>query len=596
MKKLLTGNEAVARGAFEAGIRYATAYPGTPSTEILENIAKFKEIKAEWTSNEKVALESAIGASIAGGRTLASMKHVGLNVASDALMSFAYTGVTGGLVLITADEPGQHSSQNEQDNRNFAPFAKVPMLEPSDSQESKDMIKTAIEISEDFDTPVLFRLTTRVCHSKSIVDCYDREETPIIEYQKNKQKYVTVPAFARKLRVKVEERTKRLQEYSNKTDLNYIEWNDKKIGVIASGMCFNYAKEVFGETASYLKLGFTYPMPDEKIKEFASQVDKLYILEENDPIIEERVKILGFKCYGKDVFPTYGELTPDVIRKSIEGKTNPSVEYDKDMVVPRPPALCAGCPHRGFFYELRKIIAKKNAVVAGDIGCYTLGMDEPYNGLDFTIDMGSALAAGHGAQTIFNMLEGNERRVIAVQGDSTFFHTGINGLINTVYNKGNTINVILDNRITGMTGHQENPGSGYTAQGDVTEALDIEAIARACGIRHVLKVNPNNLEEMRNAFNWALAIDEPSVIITRWPCALKKFSKEDKEEFAGAFTEKYEVNQDVCIGCKKCTKTGCPAIAFNNETKKSYIDYNQCVGCSVCYQVCPTGAIGKVVR
>ena len=462
-----------------------------------------------------MALESAIGASIAGGRALASMKHVGVNVASDALMSFAYTGVNGGLVLVTADEPGQHSSQNEQDNRRYAAFAKVPMLEPSDSQESKDMIKIAFEISEEYDTPVLFRMTTRVCHSKGVVECFEREEKPFVEYVKNKQKYVTVPAFARRMRVKVEERINRLQEFSNNTHLNYIEWNDKKIGVIASGMCYQYAKEVFGKNASYLKIGFSYPLPDEKIREFSSQVDRIYVIEENDPIIEERVKMLGFECHGKDTFPSYGELTPDVIRRSMYGETNPNIEYDRSMVVPRPPALCAGCPHRGFFYELRKIIAKKNVVVAGDIGCYTLGMDEPYNGLDFTIDMGSALAAGHGAQTIFNMQDENKRRVIAVQGDSTFFHTGINGLINTVYNKGNTINVILDNRITGMTGHQEKPGSGYTAQGEATEALDIEALARACGIQHVIKVNPNNLEEMRHAFNWALEIQEPSVIITQ---------------------------------------------------------------------------------
>ena len=356
-------------------------------------------------------------------------------------------------------------------------------------------------------------------------------EKPFVEYVKNKQKYVTVPAFARRMRVKVEERINRLQEFSNNTHLNYIEWNDKKIGVIASGMCYQYAKEVFGKNASYLKIGFSYPLPDEKIREFSSQVDRIYVIEENDPIIEERVKMLGFECHGKDTFPSYGELTPDVIRRSMYGETNPNIEYDRSMVVPRPPALCAGCPHRGFFYELRKIIAKKNVVVAGDIGCYTLGMDEPYNGLDFTIDMGSALAAGHGAQTIFNMQDENKRRVIAVQGDSTFFHTGINGLINTVYNKGNTINVILDNRITGMTGHQENPGSGYTAQGEATEALDIEALARACGIQHVIKVNPNNLEEMRHAFNWALEIQEPSVIITRWPCALKSSHRRTRKSF-----------------------------------------------------------------
>jgi indolepyruvate ferredoxin oxidoreductase alpha subunit len=597
MKKLLTGNEAIARGAYEAGVRYAAAYPGTPSTEILENITQYEEIKAEWAANEKVALESSIGASIAGARAIASMKHVGLNVASDPLMSFAYTGVTGGLVIVTADEPGQHSSQTEQDNRHFAPFAKIPMLEPSDSQESKDMVKIALEISEEFDTPVLLRTTTRVCHSKSIVDCYDREEVPIIEYKKNKQKYITVPAFAKILRVKVEERIEKLKEYSNNTPLNFIEWNDKKIGVISSGMCFNYAKEVFGESASYLKLGFTYPLPDEMIKEFASQVDKIYIIEENDPIIEERVKMLGFDCHGVDTFPPYGELTPDIIRKSVEGSTKPSLEYDKSMVVPRPPTLCAGCPHRGFFYELRKIIAKKNAVVVGDIGCYTLGMAEPYDGIDFTINMGSAYPAAHGAQSVFNMLEDNKRRVIAMQGDSTFFHTGISGLLSTVFNKGNTINVVLDNRATAMTGHQDNPGTGYTAEKDPTISLDIETFVRACGINNVISVNPNDLEAMRNAFNWALAIeDEPSVIITRWPCALKKFTKEDREEFEGLFSDKYEVEEEVCIGCKRCTKTGCPAIEFKTDINKSYIDYNQCVGCSVCYQVCPTGAIRKVVK
>lgn len=591
MKKLMTGNEAVARGAYEAGVRFASAYPGTPSTEILENTALYNEIKSEWATNEKVALESTIGASIAGGRSIAAMKHVGLNVASDAFMTVAYTGVNAGLVVITADEPGQHSSQNEQDNRNYASFAKVPMFEPSDSQESKDMIKTALELSEEYDTPVLFRMTTRVCHSKSIVELKEREEIPIKEYKKNKEKYVIVPAYATKMRVNVEERIHRLQEFSNKTDLNYIEWNDKRVGVISSGMCYYYAKAVFGDTVSYLKLGFTYPMPDEKIKEFASHVDKIYVIEENDPIIENRVKTLGFECFGKNIFPTYGELTSDVIRRCIYGNGKPEIDYNKDFVVPRPPALCAGCPHRGFFYELSR---KKDIVVAGDIGCYTLGVSQPYDSIDITIDMGSGFAVGHGAQTIFNMNKDNKKRVVAVQGDSTFFHTGINGLISTVYNKGNTINVILDNRTTGMTGHQENPGTGYSLQGETTEQIDIEAMARACGIKHIRNVNPNEMDKMGKILDWAISIDEPSVIITRWPCAIKKLSSQDKIEFPNAFTEKYQVDADICTGCKQCTRVGCPAIEFLNEEIKSYIDINQCVGCSVCKQVCSGFAIRKV--
>lgn len=592
MKKLMTGNEAVAYGAYEAGVRYASAYPGTPSTEILENVALYKDdIKAEWAANEKVALESAIGASIAGARSLASMKHVGLNVASDAFMTVAYTGINGGLVVITADEPGQHSSQNEQDNRHFADFGKVPMLEPSDSQETKDMIGAALKISEDYDTPVLFRMTTRICHSKSIVDCGERQLPPIKEYTKEKSKYVVVPAYATKMRVKVEERLKKLEEFSNNTDLNFIEWNDKKIGVISSGVCHHYAKEVFGDKASYLKLGFTYPMPNQRIKEFASQVDTLYIIEENDPIIEERVKMLGFDCHGKDVFPSYGELTPDVLRKSIKGQSKPTIEYDKSLVVPRPPILCAGCPHRGFFYELG---SRKDTMIVGDIGCYTLGVSDPYDSIDLTFDMGSAFGVAHGAQSVFDMREDNKKRVIAVQGDSTFFHTGVNGLLSTVYNKGNTINVILDNRITGMTGHQENPGSGYTLEGDITEILDIPALVKACGIKHVKTVDPNQLDDMGHAIDWALSIDEPSVIITRWPCALKKFNKEDKAEFTDAFTGKYTIDEDVCIGCMQCAQVGCPAIEYVEEDSISRIDENQCVGCSVCAQVCPTSAIERM--
>lgn len=590
MKKLLTGNEAIARGAYEAGVKYASAYPGTPSTEILENIATYKDaILAEWAPNEKVALEAVIGASIAGGRSIASMKHVGVNVAADPLFTYAYTGVNGGMVLVTADEPGQHSSQNEQDNRNYAKFAKIAMLEPTDSQEAKDMTIAAFEISETYDTPVLLRMTTRVCHSKGIVACGDRTEAGIKEYVKNTNKYVTVPANARLLRVKVEERLQKLLEFSNTTKLNYIEWNSTKIGVIASGGCCSYAKEVFGDSASYLKLGFTHPLPTEKIKEFCSKVEKVYVIEENDPYIEEQVRLLGFACSGKAVFPYCGELTPDAIRKAVYGQENASLDYDADKVVPRPPTLCAGCPHRGFFYTIGK---RKNLLISGDIGCYTLGFAAPYNAMDYNICMGASISAGHGAQQIFSMQAESPMRVVAVLGDSTFFHTGINSLLDVTYNQSNTITVILDNRITGMTGHQENPGSGYTLQGKATRPVDLEKLVRACGVEQVKVINPNDLKAVEEALDWALSLNEPSVIITRWPCVLKKFSPQDKEEFKGSFTQRCTVNTETCIGCRSCIKTGCPAIYFDKASKKASIGLD-CVGCEVCLQVCPKQAIQK---
>lgn len=591
MKLLMTGNEAIARGAYEAGVKFASAYPGTPSTEILENVAIYKEnIVAEWATNEKVALEAAIGGSIAGARTMASMKHVGVNVAADPLFTFSYIGVNGGMVLITADEPGMHSSQNEQDNRNYAKFAKIAMFEPATSQEAKDMFKEAFEISEKYDTPVLFRVTTRLCHSKGIVECSDRVEVPIKEYIKNPQKNLTVPAHARVRRVDIEERMKKLLDYSNNTHLNNYEMNDTKIGIVASGICYTYAKEVFKDDASYMKLGFTNPMPIDKIKEFASKVDEIYVIEENDPFIEEQLKANNIKCHGKDIFPSYGEMTPDVIRKALFGKTNDTIEYNKELVVNRPPGLCAGCPHRGFFYELGK---RKNVMVTGDIGCYTLGFAPPYNAMDTTICMGASLSSAHGAQKVFNMKKNNKMRVVGVLGDSTFFHTGINSLLDVVYNKGNSISVILDNRITGMTGHQQNPGTGYTLQGDVTSEVNIEELVKACGVKHIRTINPNNLSQVKETLDWAFNLEEPSVIITRWPCALKKFSKQDIEEFNNPFTSKCSVDTDKCIGCKLCMKTGCPAISFKSEEKLVCIDKNQCVGCEVCSQVCPKDAISK---
>lgn len=594
MKKLLTGNEAIARGAWEAGIRFASAYPGTPSTEILENLALYKEdILAEWATNEKVALEAVIGASYAGARALAAMKHVGVNVAADPLFTNAYTGVNGGLVLISADEPGMHSSQNEQDNRNYARFAKIPMLEPADSQEAKDMIVEAFEISEKHDTPILFRVTTRLCHSKGIVECGNRVEAPIKEYVKNIRKYVPVPAFTVGMRIRVEERLNKLEEFSNNTPLNYIELNDTKIGVVTSGCCYKFAKEVFGNNASYLKLGFTNPLPKTMMKEFASKVDKIYVIEENDAIIENELKALGIECNGKNTFPFHGEMTPDVIRQSVYGKTNDTIAYDESKIVPRPPSYCAGCPHRGFMYELGK---RKNTVMSGDIGCYALGFAEPYNAMDWSLCMGASLSMGHGAQQVFNMKKDNKTRVVSFLGDSTFFHTGINSLLDVVYNKGNSINVILDNRITGMTGHQENPGSGYTLQGLETEFVDIEALVKACGVKNVKVIDPNNLQLVKDTLDWAYALDEASVIITRWPCVLKKFSKEDIEEFKGAFKDNCSIDAEKCVGCKMCVKVGCPAISFDKAEKKAIIDSTLCVGCEVCKQVCPVGAIEKEVK
>lgn len=592
MKKLMTGNEAVARGAYEAGVIYAAAYPGTPSTEILENTATYKEIISEWAVNEKVAIESAIGASLAGARSFAAMKHVGVNVAADPLFTYAYMGVNGGFVLISADEPGQHSSQNEQDNRNIAKMAKIAMLEPSDSQESKDMFKKAFEISEEFDTPVLFRTTTRVCHSKGIVELEERKEVGLRPYVKNVQKNVTVPAHSRVMRIRVEERMHKLQEFSNQTELNYIVDNNSKIGVITSGVCYYHAREVFGDSVSYLKLGFTNPLPDQKISEFCKDKETIYVIEENDSYIESKVRELKFDCYGNDFFPFTGEKTPDVIRKAVYGESLKAVEYDSSKVIPRPPTLCAGCPHRGFFYELGKM---KDTVIAGDIGCYSLGFAAPYNAMDFIVCMGGAFGAGHGFQKV-NALSENPKRIVSVVGDSTFFHTAINGLINVAYNRSNTINVILDNRVTAMTGHQENPGSGYKLNGECVEDVEIEPLVRAAGIKHVMTIDPNNLDEVKAALKWAYAIDEPSVIITRWPCALKRFNDKDKEEFAGAFTTHCEVQQEICIGCKKCVNTGCPAITFQKSIKKSYINPEQCVGCEVCLQVCPTKAIRKAVK
>lgn len=590
MKKFLTGNEAVARGVWEAGVTYASAYPGTPSTEILENVALYKEdIKAEWAPNEKVALETSIGASIAGARTMAAMKHVGVNVAADPLFTIAYTGVTGGLVLVSADDPGCHSSQNEQDNRYYAKFSKVACIEPSDSQESKDFMKEAFKISEDFDVAVLFRMTTRVCHSKGLVEFGERENFEMIPYTKKADKFIAAPAAAKRLHPVVEEKLIRLEEYSNESPLNRFEWNDKKIGILTNGVAYTYAKEVFGDSVSYLKIGFSYPLPMKKIKEFADQVETLYVIEELEPFMEEQLKAAGIECIGKEKIPRVGELNPDIIAKALLGEERETLHIAEEKVVPRPPTLCAGCPHRGFFYALSK---KKNVMITGDIGCYTLGATEPLNATDTVICMGASISMGHGAKQAF-VKNGVDKRVVSVIGDSTFFHTGVNSLIDVAYNNGNTVSVILDNRITGMTGHQENPGTGYSLQGERAREIDIPSLVKAIGIEDVQLVNPLKLDEVDKCLEAAFEYEGPSVIITRWPCVLKKFSPEDIKEF-DLKAETCHVLDEKCKGCRVCTRTGCPAISFNKDTKLAHIDPNMCVGCEVCLQACPFDAIEKV--
>lgn len=590
MKQLMTGNEAVARGAFEAGVTYACAYPGTPSTEILENMAQYREaLIAEWAPNEKVALESVIGASMAGVRTLAAMKHVGVNVAADPLMTVAYTGITGGLVLVSADDPGCHSSQNEQDNRYYAKFAKIPCVEASDSQEAKAFVKAAFEISEQFDTAVLFRMTTRVCHSKGLVELEDRRSVEAIPYTKNVEKYIAAPAHARLMHPKVEARSRALEAFSNETPLNRIEWGDKRVGIITSGVAYTYAHEVFGAQASYLKLGFTNPLPMDKIRDFADQVETLYVVEELEPFIEEQLKAAGISCIGKERIPRVGELNPDIVAKALLDEERNTVHSDSEKIVGRPPTLCAGCPHRGFFFSLSR---KKNVVITGDIGCYTLGSAEPLNATDSVICMGASISMGHGAAKAFDK-SGVDKRVVAVIGDSTFFHTGINSLLHVAYNGGNTVSVILDNRITGMTGHQENPGSGFTLQGDPTHMIDIPNLVHAIGIQHVTSVNPLDLKAMDDALEDAFAFEGPSVIITRWPCVLKHFSEADIKEF-DLNRPRCEVNVEACRGCRVCTRTGCPAISFDPVAKKAEINKYMCVGCTVCLQACPFNAIEKV--
>ena len=592
MKKILSGNEAVARGAYEGGLAFASAYPGTPSTEVLETLATYKdELYSEWAPNEKVAMEAAMGASVAGVRSLAAMKHVGLNVAADPMFAFAYTGVTGGMVIVNADDPGQHSSQNEQDNRNYAMAARVLMLEPSDSQECHDYAKLAFELSEKFDTPVMLRMTTRVCHSKSLVELGERTTKDIIPYVPNIPKYVTTPANARVLRVQLEDRLAAMEEYSNTTELNKPEYNDTKVGVITSGIAYQYAREAFGEDASYLKLGMTFPLPTDLIKEFCGKVDTVYVVEEMDPYLENFLKQNGIACVGKEKIPKYGELNTDIVKAAIFGSDDSAILTADTKAVPRPPVLCAGCPHRGFYYTLSK---KKNLLITGDIGCYTLGSAPPLSALHTTFCMGGSISTGHGASIALKNA-GSDVKVVSVIGDSTFFHTGVESLIGAAYNGGVNTVCILDNRITGMTGHQDNPGSGYTLMGDKAHEIDIPALCKVLGIKdeNIYVVNPNHLDEVDKALDDAIAKDELTVIICKWPCALKKFTPEDKERF-DLTPRKCVVDPDKCIHCLACVRTGCPAINGTGDTV--VIDGNSCTGCTVCKQVCPVGAIEEVAK
>lgn len=608
MQALLLGNEAIARGAYEAGVVFASAYPGTPSTEILESMAQYKEVHAEWATNEKVALDSALGAAYAGHRALAAMKHVGVNVAADSLFSASYSGVKGGLVIITSDDPGMYSSQNEQDNRNYARFAKIPMLEPSDSQECKDFVGVALDISEQFDTPVFLRTTMRISHGKSIVELGERTagEKAVEKFAKNPPKYVMIPAHARKRHPVVEERLLKLAEFAETFLHNRIEWGDRSLGIIASGHTYLCAKEVFPE-ASFLKLGMAYPLPKNLIREFAAGVEKVIVVEELDPFFEEQIKLMGVDCVGKEVFPICGELRTSVIRESaqkaglLEGamSDSPTVGHrgvseqeeaeapEPFFAMPRPPAFCPGCSHRGVFYVLRK----KRLTVFGDIGCYSMGVLPPFTAMDTVTCMGASIGIAHGAQQA-----GISDKSVAVIGDSTFFHTGIAPLINVIYNKGSSVTLILDNQATAMTGTQPNPGTGVTLTGETSSAVDFEQLVRGIGVPHVRSVDSMNVEEIEEALDEALAREgEPSVIVVKGECVFVH-----RPERPVLYVE-----TEPCTSCGICFRVGCPAILkdwehlFRGKRPKAKIDPLQCTGCDICRQVCPFDAIlqrGQSVR
>ncbi len=574
----MLGNEAIARGLYEAGVKLVSSYPGTPSTEITEFAAKYDEIYCEWAPNEKVAAEVAFGASLRGVRSACAMKHVGLNVAADPLFTLSYTGVNGGMVIFVADDPAMHSSQNEQDSRHYAIAAKVPMLEPADSAEAKDFVKAAYAISEEFDTPVIIRMCTRIAHSQGTVELCDREEIALPAYEKNPQKYIMAPANAIRRHPFVEERTEKLRAYGETSALNRVEYGGTEKGIICSGTCYQYVKEVFGDSVSVLKLGLVNPLPEKIIRDFAAKVDKLYVIEELDGIIEGHLNALKIPCTGKEMFTPIGEYNQTTIREAFGLPQPESVCADTPVPV-RPPVMCAGCPHRGLFYTL----AKHKITCLGDIGCYTLGSAAPLFALDSTLCMGASVSGLHG----FNKAGGKEteNKTVCVIGDSTFMHSGMTGLVNIAYNGSNSTVIILDNSITGMTGHQQNPTTGYNIKGDPALAVNLEALCRSIGIERVRVVDPYNLKECEEAILEELSVDAPSVIISRRPCMLLKYVKAKPP---------VKVNEDKCVGCKQCMKLGCPAISMKN--KKAHIDFTQCVGCDVCTQLCRLGAIEKGER
>ena len=576
MKKMLIGNAAVARGAYEAGVTVVSSYPGTPSTEITECIVEYKNINVEWASNEKVAAEVAIGASIAGARSMSCMKHVGLNVMADPLFTASYTGVNGGLVFCVADDPGMHSSQNEQDSRHYAKASKVMMLEPADSLECKEYTKLAFKLSEQFDTPVLVRLSTRVSHSQGLVELCDMEDYKLKDYEKNIAKYVMMPGNAIKRHVVVENRYLSEVEFANTTSLNVVENNNSKIGVITSGISYMYSKEALGNDVDYLKLGVVYPLPTDLLVEFAKNHDKIYVIEELDPFIEEHVKSLGINCIGKKAFTMLGEYTPKMIKKAVLGiEDNEYITLD-EQIPARPPVMCAGCPHRGTFYVLKKL----GLTVSGDIGCYTLGAVAPLQSVDTTICMGASVSAGFGMAKA----RGKEfnKKLVSVIGDSTFIHSGITGLIDIVYNKGANTVIILDNSITGMTGHQQNPTTGKTIRLEETSQVNLIKLAEAVGVKRIVVADPFDVKNFEKVVKTEVEADEPSVIIAQRPCALLKSVK-----YVG-----HCIVNDNCKKCKQCLKLGCPAISLVDGN--IVIDANQCNGCGLCINVCPFKAIEKV--
>ncbi|MFW6266143.1 MAG: indolepyruvate ferredoxin oxidoreductase subunit alpha [Halanaerobiales bacterium] len=579
MKRLLSGNEAIARGAYEYGVQVATAYPGTPSTEILENIVDYKKaIYCEWSPNEKVAMEVAIGSAFAGVRSLVAMKHVGLNVAADPFMTLSYTGIKGGMVIVVADDPGMHSSQNEQDSRHYARFAKVPLLEPADSQEAKDYVGEALDLSEEYDTPVILRSTTRISHAKTVVREGERSEKPVPdEFKKDPDKYVMVPANARKRHPVVEKRLNDFKTYAENTDLNCLEWRKKDVGIITAGVSYNYAREVFPE-ASILKLGMAYPLPEQKIKKFAAKVNKVYIIEELDPFLEEQIKAMGIQVTGKDKLPSVLEYNTKILKDNLlSEKEKKSQNRDKSRELPpRPPALCAGCPHRGVFY----ILNKAGVTVTGDIGCYALGVVPPLSAMDSVVCMGASIGNAFGIELALG--EKAKGKVVGVIGDSTFMHSGITGLLDIVYNQGASTIIILDNRITAMTGHQENPTTGKTLMNNDTVSVDLAELSRALGVNSVRVVDPYDLDETKTAVEEELKKDEISVIVARRACALLG-SVERRKPF--------RVDADKCSDCGLCLQIGCPALSSGQD--QAVIDDYLCTGCGVCTQICPFEAIVK---